>query len=153
MLAFSLLITVILIAYVLYLRKTLNELQVVCSTDDNLRRILKVTDELLGKLPNSDVEKFVTSADFELYKTVMKPILAQKTTEKKAPTETPQKTEVPPIQNQAQPEAISLEMQTAKDNQQKTEIPTIQNTQKSISKAKEMPKKKERAQDKKGRGK
>ena len=41
---------------------------------DDVKRVLRVTDDLLGQMPEDVVEKFVHSPDFELYKKVMKKV-------------------------------------------------------------------------------
>ena len=42
--------------------------------DEDVRKVLKVTDDLLGELPDDKVDTFVHSADFETYKKVMKKV-------------------------------------------------------------------------------
>jgi hypothetical protein len=39
--------------------------------DDDIKKILKITDELLGNLPDSVINAFAKSKDFELYKRVL----------------------------------------------------------------------------------
>ncbi len=42
--------------------------------DEEVRRVLKVTDDLLGEIPEDKVTTFVNSPDFEVYKKVMKKV-------------------------------------------------------------------------------
>ena len=39
--------------------------------DDDIRKVLLITDELLGKLPEQVIEEFASSKDFDLYQKVM----------------------------------------------------------------------------------
>jgi len=39
---------------------------------DDVSKVLKITDDLLGELPESTIEKFSRSDDFELYRKVLK---------------------------------------------------------------------------------
>ncbi len=41
---------------------------------EDVKRVLRVTDDLLGKMPEDMVDEFVHSPDFETYKKVMKRI-------------------------------------------------------------------------------
>lgn len=40
--------------------------------EGDVKKVLRITDELLEKLPEEEIEKFVKSKDFKLYKNVMK---------------------------------------------------------------------------------
>jgi len=42
--------------------------------DEDVKRVLRVTDDLLGQMPENVVDTFVHSPDFELYKKVMKKV-------------------------------------------------------------------------------
>lgn len=42
--------------------------------DEDVRRVLKITDDLLGEIPEQKIETFVHSPDFEVYKKVMKKV-------------------------------------------------------------------------------
>ena len=42
--------------------------------DQDVKRVLKITDDLLAKIPSDKADAFVHSADFELYKKVMKKV-------------------------------------------------------------------------------
>ncbi len=42
--------------------------------DEDVKRVLKVTDDLLGQMPETVVDSFVHSPDFDLYKKVMKKV-------------------------------------------------------------------------------
>lgn len=44
------------------------------SIDEDTRKVLKITDNLLEKLPDDEIDKFAKSKDFELYKKVMEKI-------------------------------------------------------------------------------
>jgi len=39
--------------------------------EDDVKKVLLITDELLGKLPEEVINEFAQSDDFELYKKVM----------------------------------------------------------------------------------
>lgn len=57
------------------IRKTVVKEVVKEVTDNDTKRVLKIADELLGKLPEDVIEDFTKSKDFELYKKVMKKAL------------------------------------------------------------------------------
>ncbi len=40
--------------------------------EEDVKRVLRITDELLEKLPDEEIERFLKSADFRLYQKVMK---------------------------------------------------------------------------------
>lgn len=42
--------------------------------DEDVKRVLRVTDDLLGQMPETVVDSFVHSPDFDLYKKVMKKV-------------------------------------------------------------------------------
>lgn len=42
--------------------------------NDDVKRVLKLTDEMLGKMPENNINDFVNSPDFETYKKVMKKV-------------------------------------------------------------------------------
>ena len=71
----TLILITILVLYIIVLRRKNKELVMVCSTDLQLHRVLRITDDLLGKLSNSELEAFVTSPDFEIYKDALKPVI------------------------------------------------------------------------------
>ena len=41
-------------------------------TDNDIRRVLKITDKLLGKLPKKEIDKFSKDYDSKVYKKVLK---------------------------------------------------------------------------------
>jgi len=44
----------------------------VLDSEDDVKRVLKVIDDLFGKLPENVVAEFANSKDFELYERVLK---------------------------------------------------------------------------------
>lgn len=46
--------------------------------EGDVKKVLKITDELLEKLPEEEIERFVKSKDFKLYKNVMKKMKEEK---------------------------------------------------------------------------
>ncbi|MEK6967875.1 MAG: hypothetical protein AABX51_04545 [Nanoarchaeota archaeon] len=71
----TLVIVTFLLLYIVSLKRKMKQNTLACTTDSELKRVLKTTDELLGKLPESEIWSFVSSPDFEIYKEVLKPIL------------------------------------------------------------------------------
>lgn len=43
--------------------------------DADVKRVLMITDELLAKLPDTEIDKFVASKDFQTYKKVMERVI------------------------------------------------------------------------------
>jgi len=41
-------------------------------TEEDIKKVLKIVDNLLGKLPEKEIEKFAMSKNFKLYKKVLK---------------------------------------------------------------------------------
>jgi len=110
-------IIIILILAIANLKRKINSLNLICSTDEKIRRVLKSTDDLLGKLPDDEIEAFVTSSDFDVYKEVVKPILD---------SEKEQTQRVPPPQPEQKQEVISKKPVGAKKARpRKKSIPKI----------------------------
>ena len=110
-------IIIILILAIVNLKRKINSLNLICSTDEKIRRVLKSTDDLLGKLPDDEIEAFVTSSDFDVYKEVVKPILD---------SEKEQTQRVPPPQPEQKQEVISKKPVGAKKARpRKKSIPKI----------------------------
>ena len=110
-------IIIILILAIANLKRKINSLNLICSTDEKIRRVLKSTDDLLGKLPDDEIEAFVTSSDFDVYKEVVKPILD---------SEKEQTQRVPPPQPEQKQEVISKKPVGAKKARpRKQSIPKI----------------------------
>ena len=110
-------IIIILILAIVNLKRKINSLNLICSTDEKIRRVLKSTDDLLGKLPEDEIEAFVTSSDFDVYKEVVKPILD---------SEKEQTQRVPPPQPEQKQEVISKKPVGAKKARpRKKSIPKI----------------------------
>ena len=42
--------------------------------DEEVRKVLRITDDLLGKMPENLVDQFIHSPDFEIYKKVLKKV-------------------------------------------------------------------------------
>jgi len=110
-------IIIILILAIVNLKRKINSLNLICSTDEKIRRVLKSTDDLLGKLPEDEIEAFVTSSDFDAYKEVVKPILD---------SEKEQTQRVPPPRPEQKQEAISKKpVAVKKARSRKKSIPKI----------------------------
>ena len=110
-------IIIILILAIVNLKRKINSLNLICSTDEKIRRVLKSTDDLLGKLPEDEIEAFVTSSDFDAYKEVVKPILD---------SEKEQTQRVPPPRPEQKQEVISKKPVGAKKARpRKKSIPKI----------------------------
>ncbi len=70
-LAFSIIISLILVLIILKRKNQKNEKQEVVS-EKNVKKILKITDDLLRKLPKKEIDKFAKTDDAKLYSNVMK---------------------------------------------------------------------------------
>ncbi len=125
-LAGCLVLITFLLLYIVTLRRKMTELKVACATDEKLRSVLKSTDELLGKLSDTEIESFVSSPQFEVYKEVVKPIIEEQKKTQSPPPTAPEKKEsspgkvAPPIPKGVEPP------KEQKESPVKLQIPKIE---------------------------